>query len=713
MSMICNKCMAKIDSRVCPHCGDDRLQPQNPPMLPLGTLLNGRYRIGRCLRVAGDGYTYAALDMTDETTVSVTEFFPTNVVTRADDGLTVSVNADKKDYFAELSEDFSDLTRKLKKVFDATGLVQLLDTFKENDTRYYVCANFESMPLVEVVAEFRKTSARIWDKLAPIFDGFLAELEMVHRLGLVHRGIDDRSVLLCSDGTMKLDSFSIASARINGKGLRAVVSPQYAAPEQLCGTPYPDRTADIYAICGVMFCCATGRVYDREKMNMPEVFFGEDVPAHVVEAILKGLSADPEHRFASVGELRAALYGGASGHAVKTLSGKSTKRRFVFAIFAASILLLFGLVTAGLYYIFDINIFKIQDHLTSSTPSRVVVSLPEQNSQGDAVQKVPALVGLRYETVLEMYGDSEKFTIVTEMSDFNDAYPRNYVMAQTPDSGTPSPGNTTVTVTLSRGPEYLVMPKVIGLGLNEAYTKLTDLGFSVYLVEVQPDAALPTVTLPAGQQHPTGVVLDCPSAEGSIVRAESAIALYGALDMYATGTFSTTKSAIGTVVGQIWPQPVPVEGNVIEQLGENGTVTYLLQGETVQILPTMSFTYDENGFLMGVSEVPASIPTEPGTVSTITDYFGNVYTYFTYDPVPLQGTVTKTVSATGMVIYIQQHPPKEVAVEEVETVAPDGTVSITYEPVFGAYGGGEIPRATVEQQLSPDGRLQYVVIPIE
>lgn len=699
MSFICNKCMAKIDSRVCPHCGDDNAQPQNSPMLALGTVLAGRYRIGRCTRAAGDGFTYAALDTVSNAVVSVTEFFPTNVVLRADDGVTVAREQNHADYFAELYEDFSDLVVKLTKLSEKTGLVQLLGSFEENATRYYVCAHFDSMPLVDVVSEFRKTTGKIWDKISPIFDSFLAELEILHHLGLVHRGIDDKSVLLCSDGTIKLDAFSIASARINGKGLRAVISPQYAAPEQFCGTPYPDRTCDIYSVCAVMFFCATGRVFDRDKMNMPEVFFGEDVPVHVVNAIVKGLSADPEHRFPSVGELRAALYGGASAEPVRQVPGtvKTTKKRFVLAIFAASVLIMFGLVTAGLYFIFDINLFKLGSEINPDpTSSREIVSLPEQSSNVDAVVNVPSLIGLNYGTVEEMYGNSEKFTLLTKLSDFNDTYPRNYIMAQTPDAGTPSPGLTTITVTLSRGPTHVVMPKVIGLKLDDAYKLLTDLGFQVYLVEVDSATALPTVG--ASQQYAKGVVLDCPNRQGSIVRAESTIALYGILDEYATGNFTTSTAADGTVTGVLTPAPKTLHGTVIEQPNADGTVTYLLQGETIELTPSAA-----------TSQSSVSVP-QGGTVSTVSDYFGNVYTYFTYDPVVLEGTITKTVSATGTVVYIQQLPPKTVAVETVETKNADGTVSVTYHPA-GGMGGADIPKGTVTTTVGSGGAIEYIVTP--
>ena len=62
----------------CPHCGFDLEENEKkfPVALRAGTVLNGRYIVGRVLGQGGFGITYLALDTQLNAKVAIKEFMP-------------------------------------------------------------------------------------------------------------------------------------------------------------------------------------------------------------------------------------------------------------------------------------------------------------------------------------------------------------------------------------------------------------------------------------------------------------------------------------------------------------------------------------------------------------------------------------------------------------------------------------------------------------
>ena len=94
---LCYNCFQeKPGADPCPHCGFDLEENDRkfPVALRAGTVLNGRYIVGRVLGQGGFGITYLALDTQLNAKVAIKEFMPNDIATRI--GTTVSVAMDTK-----------------------------------------------------------------------------------------------------------------------------------------------------------------------------------------------------------------------------------------------------------------------------------------------------------------------------------------------------------------------------------------------------------------------------------------------------------------------------------------------------------------------------------------------------------------------------------------------------------------------------------------
>ena len=119
----------------CPYCGFDLEEnvKKYPVALRAGTVLNGRYIIGRVLGQGGFGITYLAWDTKLEAKVAVKEFMPGELATRVD-GTIVSVLAESKtEAFTYGAERFQEEARTLAKFMGQPNIAGVTDYFDEND----------------------------------------------------------------------------------------------------------------------------------------------------------------------------------------------------------------------------------------------------------------------------------------------------------------------------------------------------------------------------------------------------------------------------------------------------------------------------------------------------------------------------------------------------------------------------------------------------
>lgn len=141
-----------------------------------------------------------------------------------------------------------------------------------------------------------------------------------HPLGLVHRDVSPKNILVSFEGGVKVIDFGIARAmgrisQTNTGGMKGTVG--YMAPEQAKSEPV-DRRSDVFACGVVLWETLTSRRLFRKENDLatmraliydpvPRPSTVAKVPAVLEQITMKALNRDPEQRFQSALELALAL----------------------------------------------------------------------------------------------------------------------------------------------------------------------------------------------------------------------------------------------------------------------------------------------------------------------------------------------------------------------------------------------------------------------
>ncbi|HOT91301.1 MAG TPA: protein kinase [Anaerolineae bacterium] len=146
-------------------------------------------------------------------------------------------------------------------------------------------------------------------------------LDYAHRRGMVHRDVKPANIMFMPDGQPVLTDFGIAKM-LTLSGLTAsgamVGTPAYMAPEVGMGRP-GSASSDIYSLGVVLYQMVSGRLPFESESPMGMVMQHiNDAPPPLTQfvpsllpsldgVINKALAKDPEARFATAGEMAAAL----------------------------------------------------------------------------------------------------------------------------------------------------------------------------------------------------------------------------------------------------------------------------------------------------------------------------------------------------------------------------------------------------------------------
>ena len=307
--------MREIDDAAsrCPFCGFSLHDPHPKIALPLKTVLNDRYVIGKPVKIDGEGISYIAYDAEKNQPAMIREYLPQQMVRRLPDGDLEMLQEYLPQYKALLS-DFEELYSHIMSWKSMQHIRKVYDLFTANHTIYAVSVFEKGMTLNQFLE--RRGGKLSWNESRKLFDPLLAELEMVHNSGYLHRGISPDSLLVTEDGLV-LIAFSICSAKVAGSEIEPSISVGYAAPEQYSVSQHGEWT-DVYGICAVLYRVLTGVQPPSAQKRFPEQELippmeqNPSVPKVVSDAIMHGLSFHSGERIRSIHQLREELSGNLS-----------------------------------------------------------------------------------------------------------------------------------------------------------------------------------------------------------------------------------------------------------------------------------------------------------------------------------------------------------------------------------------------------------------
>ncbi|MBS4785978.1 MAG: PASTA domain-containing protein [Clostridiales bacterium] len=529
----CPYCLNLSDQGICPHCGGERDAAAAENTLAharsIGSILSGRYQLGRVMGRNAESITYIAYDMQENTRVEVHEYFPGALCSRGGDG-SVLVSDEKLLAYKSLLFDFTDMYKAVAEC-ENRGLVKVQEIFLADATAYAV-TELCDLPTLEryvrengalSVVEAKKIMLQICSALTP-----------VHRMGLLHGGISPRNILVDEMSDIRLTGFSTLSLRTLGSGIDAELYPGFSAPEQYAANKWQGSWTDVYAIGATAYYMLTGSylpsAQDRTDADpFPEGKFPSGIPANICRTVNHALKLDSDHRIRSIEEFSSGILqsqqGDTSVFSIKAnetlildeqtrVVGKVPARREERTMvlpdggegaavsprrqhsrrWIAAMVLLFLALCVGAAVLFSGLIGGFHwdlGFLQSGEPQRI--SFPEPNI-------VPSLEGRHIDTITSNEEWNEQFQFSIRYT-YDDNNPEGIVIDQGPDAGVKMLNRGTIILTVSKGAQNVPMPNIVGSRIDFAFTTLTEMGIRYVVIESTdyPEGIVGSTSVPEGQ----------------------------------------------------------------------------------------------------------------------------------------------------------------------------------------------------------------------
>ena len=454
--LLCPHCLQPLEDGYhgeCPHCGRS-LENRNPEgALPFGTQLGDKYTVGAYLSADGDGLAYRGVLNAEKRFVLIKEYFPVTLCNGRSASGALMPKEDKEVLFKTSRMDFKDLYDDLHSLTPATGLSTILDVIEENNTVYAVEESEKGMTLSHYLHLRSRTltPAEARTLLQPIMEG----VALLHKSGLIHRGICPDNILLPIDGTARLTGYGTLALRTGGSELKSQLYPGYAAPEQYSAAEFSGRYTDVYALAAVCYRMVTGQTpvaapQRKVRDSMESAHSLEaGVPTWFSQVLACALRLDPAKRMQTVPELMSALTDPNVANAMFERGDNQISTRKIMGV---SLVVIFVLVVLLLWSLLG---GSKSDAQPAATPQPTPA---EQSTQGETV---PNLLGLRYATDIKGNTAYDGYRIVmTEQN--SDTVEQGIVISQDPSAGSEKlMEDQILQIVVSSGPNLVEMPDIV------------------------------------------------------------------------------------------------------------------------------------------------------------------------------------------------------------------------------------------------------------
>ncbi len=283
--------------------------------LPLGTMLQGQYRIGPVLGQGGFGITYRGWDVRLSVSVAIKEYYPSGLVTRDCTKSLQAACTAGEEQFRKGRERFLREAMTLARLRHIPEIVCVHNFFEENGTAYIVMEYVEGTDLRGYIESRggRLTAGETFAIVGPVMEA----LSKVHDGGLIHRDISPDNIMLPKKGGIKLLDFGTAKDVDPQSGTprstEAILKHGFAPIEQYQRQGAQGPWTDEYALCATAYYCLTGRVPPdaperlTDGIQVPWYQIPDLTPKQIT-ALSKGMSVLAKDRYPSLRELFHDLY---------------------------------------------------------------------------------------------------------------------------------------------------------------------------------------------------------------------------------------------------------------------------------------------------------------------------------------------------------------------------------------------------------------------
>ena len=474
----CLGCMEEYNESydICPYCGYEVNTPPREAyhMVP-GTLLAGRYTIGQVLGFGGFGVTYIGYDTVLNRKVAIKEYLPSEFSTRIPGQTEITTyEGERTEQFQSGLGKFLEEAKILAKMQATNGVVQIYNSFQENQTAYIVMEYLEGKTLKAYLADVERVTV---DEAKDILHPILLALKDVHEQGIIHRDIAPDNIFLTNDGRVKLLDFGASrfATTSHSKSLSVIIKQGYAPIEQYRSRGDQGPWTDVYSLAATFYKMITGitpedameRV-EKEDLKEPSKL-GVDIPKNVENALMNALNIKFEDRTQSIDIFEREMYVEDKVklrfvYLKKADVGKWplwTKITVVAAVFAVCIFA--GLLATG---VIDYSRF-----------------IPESFALPEGMTRVPNFVNNEIAMAEKMSDDAQLILQIVDKQ-YSEYIPQDMVLTQNLNKGKILEVDNIVEVVISAGMEKFFMQDVCGYANEVAMDLLMGMGLVVEVEEV-------------------------------------------------------------------------------------------------------------------------------------------------------------------------------------------------------------------------------------
>ena len=329
---LCMGCMNEIEDHLstCPYCGfNETTLRQESYYLDPGTIIGGKYIVGRVLSYGGHTVSYMGMDAEKNRKVIVKEYLPSDFSTRSEGEKEVTIySGDGQQQFEQGLTNFLNEANRIQHLQNINGIAKVYDCISENETGYVISEYVEGHTLKEILETGKRYSA---EEAADFIRKILQGLVDLHRIDIVHCDISPETIMITSSGDIKLTDFGATRyvTTANSKSLSIILKRGFAPEEQYRSKGVRGPWTDVYALGAVMYYMITGTVPQEsveralsDDLKEPSKL-GISIPKNIENALMNALNVYQKDRTPSAEAFLAEL----NSREVKRIKVKQQKNK--------------------------------------------------------------------------------------------------------------------------------------------------------------------------------------------------------------------------------------------------------------------------------------------------------------------------------------------------------------------------------------------------